>query len=254
MRHAHLIDHLRELLGGGEDPQPFAVLADEELAAMDTADFSELTVQPWIDEQSGVDSSVAARFGLRSLFLRGLLVPDDEDGAETLTMSDELRLTVDARRLGTGFVRATSRHGGVHTARINVLQAEIGGFEEDVTADGFHLFAGCSYGVAAERIAAWAVPIADVPGASGSRRIPVERWPTWTLEELALDQRHVEIDLFLPRAEGDLGEERWIVAHDDDVAVLAQPLEPQHTELQVSPVTPGSLAALLRERIESTLA
>jgi hypothetical protein len=253
MRHAHLIDHLRELLDGGEDPQPFAVLADEELAAMDNSDVSELTVQPWIDEQTGLDPALAARFGARSLFLRGLLVPDDEDGAETLTRSDELRLTLDARRLGTGFVRAISRHGGVHTARINVLQAELGGFEEEVTADGFHLFAGCSYRVAAERIAVWAVPITAAPVASGSSRIPVERWPTWALDELGLDHRQVEIDLFLPRPEGDLGEERWVVAHDDDLAVLAEPLGPQHTELQVSPVTPGSLTARLRERLQTAL-
>ena len=71
---------------------------------MDGATDSEFGVLPWIDSLEGVDRSMAAKFGERSLFLRGLLQPrlDEPEGLASLVPSDELRLAADARRNGDG--------------------------------------------------------------------------------------------------------------------------------------------------------
>lgn len=116
MRYEHLIALLHELLDGHDDDvRPFAVLSDEELAALEQPGPPEFTVRPWIEAQPDVDAALAARFGHRSLLLRGLVEPVGvaDDGDALLGLSDQrspthggwARASCAPRPPGTGHAR-----------------------------------------------------------------------------------------------------------------------------------------------------
>lgn len=155
--------------------------------------------------------------------------------------------------MGAGFLRATTTGDGPRTAALNVLQAELGGVEEEVTADGLHLFSACTYAHACRRLAEWTLPVPGHGQAHGTERISAAAWPRWVARQLGPATRQVSLLLFLPRAGGELGEESWLVAHDEAAAVLAEPLDDEASELRVSAVSPGALADRLAERVGAAL-
>lgn len=248
-----LLSYLRETLATADDEVvTFQWMSDEETAAIETDDESELTVQPWIEVQDDIDPRICRRFGERSLFLRGLLeaAVDEETGQPTLAITDDLRLVADARRLGDAYILARSLHNGVRTARNNVLQSQSGVFEEEIDADGIHLFSACTYRAALNRLAAWALPFADHGGVEMRTRISADRWQQWVVNELGVDVRVVEVNLFLPGPSGSLEPEHWLMAHANDVAVLAIP---DGDSLQVASMTTSRLGERLRSRVATAL-
>lgn len=252
-----LVDFLKGCLADSAGaPAAFAVLSDEEIAAIDQAVDPDFSVRPWIDAQEDLDPMAFARFGERSLVLRGMLVPRVEETTSNLafTVSDELQMLADARRDGIGFLRFTTRHDGVHTGRIVVLQAEVGGFEEDVAFEGFHYFTACSYADVARRLAEWSLPIPDAGDVPGEVRVGAGGWGAWVVNELGVDARHVEADLYLPGPTGDMRSVHWMVAHNDADAVLARPDASGGDRLRVTATTPGMLARVLAGEISGAVA
>lgn len=249
----HLVSYLESILAGRpEGHAPFQWLSDEETAAIETDDDSELSVRPWIDAQRDIDPSVCARFGERSLFMRGLLVPetDEPNATATLSASDELQLVVDARRLGVGYVLARAVAGGVRTALNNVLQARAGTFEEEIDDEGIHVFSACTYRAAVARLAEWTLPSTDHAGAPMRTRIPVERWQPWIVNELGTDVRAVEINMFLPGDGASLEPRTWLLADGFETAVLAIP---DGDSLRVTSMTRTQLREHLTDRIATSV-
>ena len=248
----HLIAHLRDVLRSGQDHVPFQILSDEELAAIDHDHESEFILQPWIEGQPDIDAAVSARFGQRSLFLRGLLEPWSEEatGDATFLPSKQLKFVTDARRLGVGYIMVRATYDGNRTGRYVVLQSELGGYEEDIDDDGIHVYAACSYRSALERLADFALPIPDHHGVEVRARIAADRWQPWLLNELGVDTRPVQVNLFLPAASGALEPEAWLVAHANEIGLLATRVG---DDLQIASMTPSRLYDRLAERVSIAL-
>lgn len=248
-----LLSFLKSSLATADDGvATFQWMSDEETAAIEQPDESEFTVQPWIEAQQDIDPSIGGRFGERSLFLRGLLEigAADDSGEPVLQPSEELRLVLDARRLGVGYILARSVHDGVRTARNNVLQPEAGTFEEHIDEQGIHLFSACTYRAAMSRLATWALPDAQHGGAEMRTRISPDRWHVWIVNELGSDVRAVEVNLFLPGPSGSLEPETWALAHGHGIAVLGTA---DGESLQLASMTTERLEQRLRERLSISL-
>ena len=248
-----LVAYLRSALSNSTDgTYTFQLLSDEEIAAIDQRVRSELSVQPWLDA-NGITLAQAAQFGERSLFLRGLLEPSDEQSSDGIRLqaSDALQLVADARRLGDGHLMARSSHGGVRTGRYVTLQTRAGAFEETVDAEGMHLFTACTHRAALERLAEWALPVEERPGAPVRGSVPVERWNTWIMNELGIGARQAEILLFLPDPSGAIAAESWLLAHAHGVGLIAYP-DGGH-ELRVATCTSDRLVEQLHERVTAAL-
>ncbi|UYM04930.1 hypothetical protein [Solicola gregarius] len=251
--HDHLVSYLRSALSNAADGSyTFQLLSDEEIAAIDREVESDLSLQPWIDANN-LNVRECARFGERSLFLRGLLEPSDEatDDGIRLRASDALQLVADVRRLCDAHLMARSAHGGVRTGRYLTVQSRAGAFEESVDAEGMHVFTACTHGVAVERLAEWALPIVSHAGVPVNGRIPVERWNTWVINELGVSARQVEVLLFLPDATGAIGAESWLVAHANGIGVIAFPDGGQ--QLRISAITRERLSELILDRVAGAL-
>lgn len=252
--HEHLVEFLRSALAStDEEHLAFQVLSDEEIAAIDEQAESELSLHPWVDAQDDIDPRICARFGERSLFLRGLLEAsaDRAGGTADLVVSEDLQLVADARRLGEGHVMMRSTNNGSTTGRYLVLQGSVGGFEEAVDADGLHLFAACTYRAAVDRLAQWALPASDHGGVRMRTRVPADRWHAWITNELGTDVRLVDVKTFLPGPGGMLGTESWLIAHARGVGVIVTPDD--RDTLEVSSMTQTRLAELLGQRISAAL-
>lgn len=248
-----LISYLSSTLADSADGAvTFQWMSDEETAAIETDEPSEFTVQPWIDAQTDLDRGVFRRFGERSLFLRGLLEArvDEQTSEPTLGITEELQLVVDARRLGVAYVLARAAHHGVRTARNYVLQSRIGAFEEEIDGEGIHLFSACTYRAAVDRLAEWTLPGVEHGGAAMRTRISADRWQAWVLNELGVDVRIVEINLFLPGENGTFEPDTWLLAHGHGVAVLAAP---EGDSLGITSLSRSRLAERLGQRIADTL-
>lgn len=248
-----LISFLRSSLADAEHGcTTFQWLSDEETATLEGSEESEFTVQPWIEAQPDVDPALAARVGERSLLLRGLLrvETDDESGDAGLAPTDDLRLLIDARRLGAGYILARSLYDGVRTAHNNVLQPELGSFEEEIDEHGIHLFSACTYRAAIARLAAWALPGAHHDGVEMRTRISADRWQVWIVNELGSDVRAVEVNLFLPGPSGALEPETWALAHGHEIAVLGIP---EDGSLHLASMTTERLEARLWKRLTDSL-
>lgn len=248
-----LLSFLKSSLAVADDGvATFQWLSDEETAAIEQPDESEFTVQPWIEAQQDIDAGIGGRFGERSLLMRGLLEigTDEGSGEAVLQPSDELRLVVDARRLGVGYILARAVHDGVRTARNNVLQPATGTFEELIDEQGIHLFSACTYRAAMTRLAGWALPDAQHSGAEMRTRISPDRWHVWIVNELGTDVRAVEVNLFLPGPSGSLEPETWALAHGHGVAVLGTA---EGESLQIASMTTERLQQRLCERLSISL-
>lgn len=252
-----LVEFLKDCLANsGGDPVTFTVLSDEEIAAIDQTVDPEFSICPWLDAQDDLEPAAFARFGERSLVLRGMLEPQTDETTSELTfaISDELQLVADARRDGIGFLRFTARYDGVRTGRLVVLQQEVGAFEEDVAVEGFHYFTACGFADASRRLAEWSLPIPDEGDLRGEARIAAAEWGAWAVNELGADARHVEADLHLPGRTGQMRSMHWIIAHNDDSAVLAQPDGSGSEQLQVTTTTPSMLTRVLSTEIHNAIA
>lgn len=240
------------LADAGEDVVTFQWMTDEETAAIERPEESELTVRPWIEAQDDIDVSVSARFGERSLFMRGLLVGgfDEETGEPGPVATDDLRFVMDARRLGVAYILARAVERGQRTARNNVLQSQIGSFEEDIDDEGIHIFSACTYRATANRLAAWALPAADRGGVKMRTRISIDRWERWIINELGVDVRAVEMNVFLPGTNGTFEPETWLFAQGYEAAVLAIP---DGQSIEIASMTSQRLEQRLAERIAMSL-
>lgn len=248
-----LVAALRDLLRAGQaEPHTVLLLTDEELAAVTTPDAA--GPSPWLDRFTGVPREVAAQFGGRSLLTRGLIraapgVGSPED--PNLEAAMELRAVVDTRLIGLGYVRADRGTADDDVAKIAVVQPELGVLEEEVSAQGFHLFTSCTYDMAAYRMARWALPasVAATPGATAT--MPADRWPAFAWDELSANPQDVTLEMYLPR-DGGSSPERWFLAHDDRLALLARPEDDTH--LRVGPVDRASLQDVIAERMHQAVA
>ncbi len=250
-----LVAALRDLLRAGQaEPHTVLLLTDEELAAVTTPDAA--GPSPWLDRLTGEPREVAAQFGGRSLLSRGLIraapgVGSPED--PNLEAAMELRVVVDTRLIGLGYVRADRGTADDGVAKIAVVQPELGVLEEEVSAQGFHLFTSCTYDMAAYRMARWALPasVAATPGATAT--MPADRWPAFAWGELSANPRDVTVELFLSPADGGTAAERWFLAHDERLALLARPVDGSDEQLRVGPVDRGALQDVIAERMHEAV-
>ena len=250
---SELVEYLRSALTGtGKDVATYEWMSDEETAAIEQTDDSRFTVRPWLEQQDDIDPSVPARFGERSLVMRGLLVAgtDPETGEPALVPSDELRFLADTRRLGVAYILARAIERGRRSARTNILQEQIGSYEEDIDDEGIHLFSACTYRATVSRLAEWALPNADRGGVQMRTRISTDRWQRWIINELGVDVRAVELDLFFPGTDGEVAPQTWLLAQGLETAILA---EREGESLQITSMTRTRLEELLAERIAASL-
>lgn len=248
-----LVAYLRNALSDAPDGiVTFEHLSDEETAVIETDDQSGFTVQPWIESQKHLDAESASLFGRRSLYLRGFLTigPDPETGEETLLISDRLNFIADTRRLGVGYILARALHRGERTARNNVLQSQIGTYEEDIDTDGFHHLSVCTYRTALRRLAEWALPQPHVHDEFRAT-VPENRWVRWTAKKLGPDVRTIEINMFLPDGTGNYDASNWLCAHGNGSTVLA---EPNGKQLNVASTSASRLEYLLADQLARGLA
>ena len=252
MSSEELLTYMRDVLADApEGIVTFEQLSDEETAVIETTDQSGFTVQPWIESQKHLDAASAALFGRRSLYLRGMLTVglDPETGQEALLISDRLNFIADARRLGMGYILARAHHRGERTARNNVVQAQIGTYEEDIDTNGFHHLSVCTYRTAVQRIATWALP---QPHSGDEIRdsIARSRWDRWTGKTLGADARTVEINVFLSDGNGDYHASEWLCAHGNGFTVLA---ESNGKQLNIASTSASRLEYLLGEQLANGL-
>lgn len=163
-----------------------------------------------------------------------------------------LRVVVDTCLIGLGYVRADRGTADEGAAKIAVVQPELGVLEEEVPAQSFHLFTSCTYDMAAYRhTARWALPgsVAATPGATAT--MPADRWPVFAWGELSAGPQEVTLEMYLPR-DGGTSPERWFLAHDDRLALLARPEDGTH--LRAGPVDRASLQELIFERLDEAVA
>ncbi|MGH3360154.1 MAG: hypothetical protein ACRDO7_15235, partial [Nocardioidaceae bacterium] len=248
-----LVSYLRaRLIDAGQECFPYQIMSDEEMSAIEVGDDSPFVVRPWIDSQDDVDTALAARFGQRSLLLRGLLEVNTDAGSDepSITIGDDLQFVIDSRRQGVGYIMARSSSRDEQSACNNALQPQIGTFEEEIDGEGYHLFTACTYAAAMRRLAAWALPDVSHHGAEARTRIPVGRWGEWIVNELGVDSTVGEIDFFLPCADDPAVPETWRIAHAYGAGVLG--LREGETVLVVS-MTTDRLAARLSRRVSQSL-
>lgn len=245
---------LRAMLRRAQDePHTIALLTDEELAALGQDPSSTPEPFPWISQTRGVDHELAGRFGVRSLLARGLLreAADRAGGPAVLDVPPEVRVVLDTRRIGLGYVRALRPDEASPSSKIMVVQPELGVFEEEISPQGFHLFTACAYDAATARLARWCLP-ADCAGhLGGGVRIPAAQWAEYLFAELPTEPAVIAIEVYLPSSSGERAAEQWMVAYGGASAVLARPLGAEL--LDVQPLTVERLRGLLADRIDQSL-
>ncbi|UYM06371.1 hypothetical protein [Solicola gregarius] len=248
----HLVAHLRTALSGAvEGHRPFQILSDEELVAIEDPRASEFSMQPWIDSlEDDLAERTVARFGERSLLLRGLLRPKADESGATLVPSDELRLAAEARYLGVGYIMMRSTYARARSGRYVVLQPEIGGYEEDIDSDGMHVYSACTYAAATRRLAEYALPHVRHNSGGVRVRIRASHWQRWLVNELGADVRPVQVNLFLRGASVALEPDVWLVASAGDVGLLAVR---EQDDLLVTSMTRARLERRLAERVAHSL-
>lgn len=245
------VDQLRELLRRGSDaPYSIAVLTDEELIALGQTRASTPEPLPWAQATAELSDDVARLVGARSLFVRGLLTTDPARADEPVLMLDpDTRLVLDTRCVGLGYVRAV--RSTTATSKIAVVQPELGAFEEDISAQGCHLFTACNYGDALSRLAAWCLPV-DVGVAGGGIEVAPHDWPQLVHSELPeATATDVNVEVFLPDEAGRREPEQWLLAYGDTGALIGQPTTTDR--LTVRPVGPQRLYELLAARLNAAL-
>lgn len=250
-----IIQQLQGLLLRAEnEPYPIALLTDEELIAIEHTEATTPHPLPWVDSLAGVDHKLAGEFGARSLLTRGLIRNQAASSANPpeLDVPPELRIVLDTRRVGLGYVRALRPRGEAGASKIMVVQPELGVFEEEITDRGFHLFTACTYADSTIRLASWTVPENVVRVSGSAIELPARQWPEFLLEELpGMQVSDLTIEVYLPEPGGRHEPEQWTVAYSDAMALLATPLHGER--LAVSPITAGRLRDLLDDRIREAL-
>lgn len=249
------VQRLRELLRRAEhEPHTITLLTDEELAAVEQDAASTPHPTPWIAETPGVSRELAGRFGVRSLLARGLLreTVAAPGAAPVLDVPPEIRIVLDTRRIGLGYVRAMRPQDGAASSKIMVVQPELGTFEEDISIQGFHLFTACNYDDSTSRMARWCLPGREGHPSGGVAHISEAEWPAFLYAELPdATVTDLSIEVFLTDRAGHREADHWLVAYSDSVALLARPT-PGHG-LAVRPVTTQRLRDLLDDRIARAL-
>ncbi|UYM04932.1 hypothetical protein [Solicola gregarius] len=246
------IHRLRDLLQrAAHEPHTITLLTDEELVAIEHIEAATPHPTPWVADTRGVSRELAGRFGVRSLLARGLLRETNPvPGADrVLDVPPEVRVVLDTRRIGLGYVRAVRPQNGTGSSKIVVVQPELGAFEEDISVQGFHLFSACNYDDAATRLARWCVPV-DGPRTGGMMEIATHEWPQFLYVELPdAKVTDLNVEVLLPDHRGERDPEQWLIAYSDRIALLACPSSA--STLAVRPLTTNRLRELIDDRIAS---
>lgn len=251
-----LMDFLhRVVTPGEEDPDPFAVLSDEEIVAIDGEIVPEFSVLPWIEEQSDLPEGAFGRFGERSLVLRGLVELSADAGHATVhaTQTEPLAMAMAARRSGAAMIRMTSTLADRRTACITSVQAHHGAVEEVIGPEGVHYFTALDHQGVLHRMTSWALTTDLDRRASGSRVISETQWYAWVVNELGVDAHHVQIDLHAPSDNGHgMYDEHWLVVSSAEAAVVVENVG--DNALRVEATSTPQLASRLGDRIARALA
>lgn len=141
------------LIGRGRTGvETVAVLTDEELLALDGVGTPQLTAMPFLDQHAEDEASQVplARTAMRSMMTRKEVVSEVESAEfEQRPLADDklLSVAVDPTILGALVLRRTSRliiwferEISVQTHRLYYYPHEDAVLEEEVTADGVHMF------------------------------------------------------------------------------------------------------------------
>lgn len=249
-----LLHQLRELLGRAEsEPHTIALLTDEELVALEHADASTPYPTPWLTRDPR-RREAAAQFGVRSLLTRGLIRATDPrpDAPSTLDVPPDIRIALDTRRVGLGYICAMQPRDDVAVSKICVVQPELGSVEEEITIEGFHLFTACNYTDSAGRLARWCLPSHDGSVVGGTMVISEQEWPKFLYEELPdATVTDLVIEIYLPDADGNRSAERWMLAYGQATAMLAERAGGER--LVIRAVTTHRLSDLIGDRIHGAL-
>lgn len=245
-----VVDFVREALDRTQhsDTEPFLVLTDEEVLALDPRLDDSHSVLPWLRAQHR-ELDLAREAGQRSLLARRLTTIDND---HQLTASRALELVAAARVAGAAMLHWTSN---VSDEPLSTVTAIItiqphGAMRELIPADGLHRFSVLSHA----HLITW-LTNASAPNhvaARGSETIPTTRWADWIAQELGGQPTHSEFRWYGPTHDNPAPTVRsWAVDATDDLAVLTEPA-PDHM-LRVSATDAGRLARHLGDLIEAAL-
>ena len=93
--------------------------------------------------------------------------------------------------------------------------------------------------MAAYRMARWALPASVAATLGATATMPADRWPAFAWGELSANPRDATVELFLSPADGGTAAERWFLAHDERLALLARPVDGSDEQLRIGPVDRG---------------
>lgn len=199
------------------EADPFLVLSDEEVVALEGGVDPDYTIAPVLDQLGDVSADDLVTIGLRSLMLRGLMGSSPD--ADTPRLADDVELAIAGRTTGTAMLRFTSMHGGSRTGCVAMLQP-VGAVVEDATIGGFHRFTICSQQAATERLVRWALPVDWPAGAPARELVDSDRLDTWLVNELGTQARVVQAELHWRCGQDQMASAIWLIAHNDQYGVF----------------------------------
>lgn len=242
---------------GRNGVETIAVLTDEELMALDGVETPQLTEMPFLDEHAeDTDTRVTlARTAMRSMMTRKEVVTEIESAEfeQRPLADDKLQdVAVDPTILGALVLRRTSRvlvwferEVSLQTHRLYYYPHDGVVLEEEVTADGVHMFTVMPVGSAPGRVG----HLIDQPGVGGQdgepRTVPVadlEDDPE--LGSRLADTRALTIGTMVSRTEDVAKRVTFHMTMNEVIA--GQPSE-DGEELTLMPVSPDTVQEIVRD-------
>ncbi|WP_193103922.1 hypothetical protein [Brachybacterium sp. FME24] len=243
---------------GREGVQSVAVLTDEELMALDGVETAQLTAMPFLDEHApDLESRVLlARTAMRSLMTRKEVATEIEVAEfEERPLADEklLDVTVDPTILGALVLRRTSRdlvwferEVSTQTHRLYYYPHDSDiVLEEEVTADGVHMFSIMPLPTVAARVR----HLIDQPGVGGQDG-PVSTLAVTALEDDADlgprlgDTRALTIGTMVSRVDDTA---KRVTFHMTGSEVIAGQPSSDGEEISLMAVSPTSVEEIVRD-------
>lgn len=252
-----LVEFIGTHLADRDSDDAFLVLSDEEVIAIDRTMEPDEVILPWALDQQDLDVTAFARFGERSLVLRGLVTIDvsatpDEQSVRSTT-AEILDMAISARRSGAAIMRFVTMTGEAAVGLVVTVQPRHGVVIEEVGPEGFHYFTALGYNEALDRIVDRLIPEDTQPATGAALTIDESAWPAWCRNELGMQAHVVEADSYLADTSGDMRSENWLIASGDGLSVHVERDDTGRLRIAMTdrPTARQRLRALLDEALEN---
>lgn len=250
------------LTSGENDVTAIAVLTDEEILALDGVDTAQFVPMPFLDEKvpSREERELLARTAARILMTRRDVISEVEASeAEERPLAEEnlRKVTVEPTLTGVLFLRRSSRAVVMFERQVSeqthrlyyYLHRDGVVLEEEVTADGVHMFTVMPQEKAVPRIH-YLIDQAGIGGEDGEALdIPVDQLENHPeLGERLADTRAFTMATMLSTQTGD---HKQLTFHMTSTEVFAGQPDESGTTITIMPVGADSVDTLIRELFDA---